>query len=509
MSALPSEAEIGLRACRWIIGCFAFLCVYFVGIDPGAPDANQRSHYQLLRALGERGTAEIDAEVRDFGWHTDIAVRAGHRYSDKAPGLSAAAVPAYRFARLFLPAPASNQDWLVFYAARLGSVTLVVVWALVAFARRVLRSVARPRLVPLWLFALLFATPFAVYTRSFFSHAFVAGLLFLGFLLLDGARKGWSAAAAGVLVGLAVASEYPVVVIALCLWIFAATKGFPRLAAFSLGAAIPAVLLVAYHSRYFGGVLAFPLAASEAYPVLAVRGVAGVSWPRPAALAGLFFDPAHGLLYFSPFLAVWPVVAIVSLRRLRKDPSLLVPALGPLLLLFIISGFLPPHWRGGWCLGPRYLVAGFLLLFWLLTVRISDLRPTPRFLLACGVVYGAVILFLCGSTYWMIPYEAWNPVRTVSAYFLKRGIVEYNLGVAAGLSPLVSLAPPAAAFAVAFFWMMRGTSIPLPELAGASLAGLALAGTLLAIRPSPEAVGNSHREGIASAIAPTLRARWR
>ncbi|HEY6928304.1 MAG TPA: hypothetical protein VJA66_01390, partial [Thermoanaerobaculia bacterium] len=239
------------------------------------------------------------------------------------------------------------------------------------------------------------------------------------------------------------------------------------------------------------------------------RGVAGVSWPKPAALAGLFFDPAHGLLYFSPFLVVWPVIAVVSLPRVRRDPSVLVPALGPLLLLLVISGFLPPHWRGGWCLGPRYLVAGFVLLFWLLMVSIGNLRPAPRFLLLVGVVYGAAALFLCGSTFWMIPYESWNPLRTVSAYFLKRGIVEYNLGVAAGLSPLVSLAPPAAAFAIAFFWMMRGASIPFREVVGASIAGLALAGTLLALRPSPEAIANSHREGIASVIAPTMRSRWR
>ena len=96
--------EATRRSCNRVLACFVFVCVYFVGIYPGAPDWNQRSHYQLLRALGERGTAEIDPDVRDLGWHGDIATRAGHRYSDKAPGLSAAALPAYRLARIFLPA---------------------------------------------------------------------------------------------------------------------------------------------------------------------------------------------------------------------------------------------------------------------------------------------------------------------------------------------------------------------------------------------------------------------
>ena len=88
--------------------------MYFVGIYPGAADSNQRSHYQLLRALAERGTAEIGPEIRDLGTHTDVAVHAGNSYSDKAPGLSVAAIPGYRLLRLFLPMPASLEDWLVF-----------------------------------------------------------------------------------------------------------------------------------------------------------------------------------------------------------------------------------------------------------------------------------------------------------------------------------------------------------------------------------------------------------
>ncbi len=485
--------------------------MYFVGWYPGAADSNQRSHYQLMRALGERGTAEIEPELRELGSHTDVAVHDGRRFSNKGPGLSVAALPAYWVLRQFLPAPSSLEDWLVFYGSRVLSVTLVVVLAVAVFVQRVLRRVPASPFLSFWLFALLFATPFQVYARSFFSHAFVAALLFLSFTLATHDRGWMSAAAAGFLAAAAVATEYPVVLIALCLWIAVALRGSAtRLAAFVAGAAVPALALAWYHARYFGGVFRFPPAASEDYSSLAGRGIVGISWPSPRAAAGLFLDPAHGLLYFSPFMILWPIVAVISLRRLRRDPSLLVPALGPLLLLIAISGYAPPHWRGGWCLGPRYLIGGFLLVFWLFALSSPNGGEGRRKVaLVAGVVYGACLLAISGSTYWMIPYEAWNPARTVSLHFLRRGLVEFNLGVAAGLPPLVSLAPPLLACAVAFVVAVRGAKIPRRTLLSGTLAGLVAAAAVLSIPPSPRAVENSHRQGLADVLLPSMRSGWR
>jgi hypothetical protein len=499
------------RACGWVVACFAFVCVYFVGLYPGAADSNQRSHYQLLRALGERGTAEIEPELRELGSHTDIAVHDGRRFSNKGPGLSVAALPAYWLLRRFLPAPSSLQDWLVFYGARVFSVTLGVVLALAVFIQRALRRTPTSSFLPLWLFALLFATPFQVYARSFFSHGFAAAILFLGFTLAVHDRGLMSAATAGFLAAAAVATEYPASVIALCLLIAVAVRGpGARVAAFLAGAAAPALALAWYHAHSFGGVFKSPPAASEGYSSLAGRGLVGISWPSFDAAAGLFLDPAHGLLYFSPFMILWPIVAVASLRRLRTDPSLLVPVLGPLLLLLAISGYAPPHWRGGWSLGPRYLVAGFLLIFWLFVLRVPNGGAGGgQIALLAGLVYGAIFLAIAGSTFWMIPYEAWNPARTVSLHFLRRGLVEFNLGVAAGLPPLVSLAPPLLACAAAFVAAVRGAKIPRPTLLAGALAALLAASAVLSIPPSSRAVEHSNRQGLEGALLPSMRAGWR
>jgi hypothetical protein len=132
-----------------------------------------------------------------------------------------------------------------------------------------------------------------------------------------------------------------------------------------------------------------------------------------------------------------------------------------------------------------------------------------RFLLTASVVYAAAIVTICGATYWMIPYDSWNPARTVSAYYLKAGLVEHNLGIAAGLSPRLSLVPPLAAAALAFLAMLGALAIPKRTLAAAALAGLLAASAVIAIPPSPAAIANSHREGLAGVLLPSMRPGWR
>ena len=109
----------------------------------------------------------------------------------------------------------------------------------------------------------------------------------------------------------------------------------------------------------------------------------------------------------------------------------------------------------------------------------------------------------------MIPYYSWNPARTGAAHDLKIGLVEFNLGVAAGLSPRLSLLPSLIAAALAFLAMLRALPLAKRTLAVATLAGLLAAAAVLAIRPSPAAVANSHRDGLASVLLPSMRSGWR
>ena len=87
--------------------------------------------------------------------------------------------------------------------------------------------------------------------------------------------------------------------------------------------------------------------------------------------------------------------------------------------------------------------------------------------------------------------------------------MEFNLGVAAGLPPLVSLAPPLLACAVAFVLAVWGAKIPRATLLAGTLAGLVAAAAVLSIPPSPRAVENSHRQGLADVLLPSMRSGWR
>jgi len=58
---------------------------------------NQNSRFDLTRAIVEQGTVAIDAFHENTG---DKAQRGDHWFTDKAPGLSWLAVPAYASAQL-------------------------------------------------------------------------------------------------------------------------------------------------------------------------------------------------------------------------------------------------------------------------------------------------------------------------------------------------------------------------------------------------------------------------
>jgi hypothetical protein len=72
-----------------VLGVALFLSyAYFYG----AGGWNQNSRFDLTRAIVEQHTLSIDAFQDNTG---DKAQRDGHWFTDKAPGLSVLAVPAY------------------------------------------------------------------------------------------------------------------------------------------------------------------------------------------------------------------------------------------------------------------------------------------------------------------------------------------------------------------------------------------------------------------------------
>lgn len=222
----------------------------------------------------------------------------------------------------------------------------------------------------------LLGTTTLPYTLIFVNHSFSAGAIFCAFAIVyqrDG-RAGVAAharfALAGLLLGFAVAAEYPLAIAAFLLGIYAIWHGTDRsgrtgiwgvlvdrrhVPAALIGAALPISLVLAYHDfayghpfKTFGEYMLNP-----AFRKLWATGVHGFSAPTTEAFVGSFFAPNNGLFFFSPFLALFPlgVVAAFATRRFRVEAVLAVAVVAAYALF--VSCLVA--WKGGWTVGPRYI----------------------------------------------------------------------------------------------------------------------------------------------------------
>jgi hypothetical protein len=417
------------RRVRWVVvASFALSTVLFTGAFPPFSNPNELSRFEAVYAMAEEGTFAIDGAIAKLGDHEDKAVSGGHVYSNKAPGLAFAAVPVYRLLRLVLPPPSSSTGGTLFFLLRLATVGLASILAVARLARRL-----PPRAAPLVAAALALGTPFLYYARSFLSHTWSAALLFLAWDALRVAeertahrRVGALVFLCGLLSGWAVISEYTVVPFAALLILRAGARGaWRRILVAALGAAVPAVLLLAYQAICFGSPFT-PSYAREAYPAyaeLARQPLFGLTLPRPALLLDYLFHPARGILVFSPFLA-WAAAGFVQWWRSREErPDCLFAFAGTAAFFVLMCGY--PNWHGGWSLGSRYLVPSFFFLAMAAGRALES--PLSRRLFAAAAVFSVANFCVLTLTWPHFPTNVPWPAGTGSAWFLARGWVAPSL----------------------------------------------------------------------------------
>jgi hypothetical protein len=496
------------RACAVVVGVFALCCAYFSGFFPPFSSPNELSRFQTVVAFVESGTFSIDAELGTLGDHEDKAEAGGRFYSNKAPGLSLAAIPVYRALRLFLPRPISPTSG-VLALLRFLTVSLVCILALARFSRRLRRRKEWESIAPLVTFAVAFGTPFLFYARSFFSHAWCASLLFLAWDALspspERASSPGARALAGLLAGWAAISEYTVAPVALALAARAIlgarraphpaplasgerewNRGIRALFPFAAGAAIPLALLLVYQKVCFGSpfVLSSAREAYPAYSELARQGFFGFGPPSFRVAAAYLFHPARGILVLSPFF-LWAGVGFArSLRSRRESPDGTVAAAATLASFILLTGY--ANWHGGWALGSRYLLP--LLFFVAAALPFALETPLSRGLFAAAAVFSAATHVLATSSWPHFPLDFGFPPVNASAWFLAHGWVAPNLGIEAGLSPTASLALPvtAAAAAVAAALSVARPIRPSPLVAfAAGVAPLVLLLHVPVLPPMP------------------------
>ncbi|MCW3032395.1 MAG: hypothetical protein JWM60_740 [Solirubrobacterales bacterium] len=394
---------------------------------------NQSSHYDLIRAL-DAGRTTIDAGPYQT---KDKAFYKGHYYSARAPGLAIYALPFYdalkvvEAQRVARSSPAlRGEDEIIDFIGWWGNVLpavlmMLLVWRL---AERFEPGYGGAAAVAVGLGTLVL--PFST---LLFSHVFAAMLGFAAFALMVRERAGpprpLLLGAAGLLVGYAIASEYPVAFVAVVLGLYLLSRrdamtprGISlRAGAYILGAIVGIVPLLLYNHAAFHSWthLAYSNIPQQQ------RGFFGISAPSLRVLGTLLFD-SRGLLTLSPVLILGGVGTWLLYRRGRRAEALTIAGVCLCYLVYNSGYYLP---FGGGAPGPRFMIT--MLPFLACPLGLALRRfPGPTITLAAASITTMVIATI---THPLIGYENETVVWT---RLLSKGEFQPTIATALGLGEL-------------------------------------------------------------------------
>jgi hypothetical protein len=263
-----------------------------------------------------------------------------------------------------------------------------------------------------------------------FSHVFTAFLGFAAFALMlherDGPPSPSLLAIAGLAMGYAVASEYPLFFVAAVLGLYLLSRRdswnvrgvLTRAGAYIAGGVVGIVPLLLYNHYAFHSWthLAYSDVPRQQH------GFFGIGAPSLKVLATLLFD-SRGLLTISPVLIMGAIGTVLLYRRGKRAEALTI---GGICLCYVgyNSGYYLPF--GGGFMGPRFLTT--MLPFLAVPLGIAFKRfPGPTIALAAVSIVTTVIATI---THPLIGYENEAVVWT---RFLSKGFFQPTIATAYGL----------------------------------------------------------------------------
>jgi hypothetical protein len=413
------------RRALWVLALYGILSLLMVPVFPHFPSPNEFSRWALTVSIVERGSLEVGPLTRLISDRIeDFAQVDGRLYSNKAPGGSLVAVPAYALARSLVGPPDRDNLRISMTLMRLGTCTIPLLMLGLAFIWQARRAGFAPDRIAFGLAALLFGTPVFAYGLLLFSHVLTATALFGAWLLLFGdsrLRQPTRDLAAGALLGLAAISEYPTAVpgavVAICALRRRGLAGALRIAA---GACPLVGVLALYNHAAFGSIFALSSSFERVadFRQLSQAGLWGVGLPSPAIGARLLLDPSKGLLVFSPVLLL-ALAAIPAARRRLAPAAFWSLVLAPLALLLVYAGY--SNWHGGWTVGARYLVPGLPFLAYLLLCGRPRVLDSPLLGASAAAVVLTTLVFPFVSEAYAFPWASF------ATPLLAKGLVAPNL----------------------------------------------------------------------------------
>ncbi len=487
------------------LALFLLLLLAYVYVFPRWADPNQNSRLDMVLAVVDDGTFQIDRYVENT---VDYARVGDHYYSDKAPGAAFVLIPVYAAMKPVLETPVvaslmerlgSNEafqqtlraDGSGLLEAKVRLAILQVVGAFLAAAlpsalmgvllyRLLGRAIRdpRPRLLAVGAYALL--TPAYAYSNAFYGHQLSAALLVGAYYLIATLHRPPSRArllVVGALLGFSVVAEYPAALLVVVLSAYAVfvLRRQGRLASLfwiGLSGSMVALAWFAYNNAVFGGPLELGYRYSELWVDQHEAGFLSLTRPHLDALWGITFSRFRGLFLLSPIaLLALPGFAYAWRRQeLRPEALVSAAALGTM-LLFNGSSIM---WWGGYAVGPRYLLPAlpFIVLPLALTLERWFEHGWGRALVAGAALWSLIAVWgltLAEQAY--PPDTLRDPLLEHAWPNWMAGHVARNAGTFAGIPGAWSLIPLLLALAALAAWSLygrlpllrRGGSDPAPE----------------------------------------------
>jgi hypothetical protein len=431
MSPVSNQFPSYWKAALLLGGLTFFSFIYFY--EGGG--WNQNSRFDLLRAIVERHTLQIDAYHENT---QDKAHLNGHYYSDKAPGLVFFAVPFALATRPLFRAggidPESPRGELALsYLVTACAVALPTALAGMCLFFLGLRFGAGSGGAAFAALVMCLGTPIWAYASLFWAHALVGACLVFAFASAMKLRVGpknphpstssgqafWQmrpevghphgraeffwALAVGVTAGWATVTEYPAAPASVILALLALSQAWHRgasarwrvVAGVGLGAGACLLVLLWYLHAAFGSFRpSYSYYDPNSFAFMQQQGYLGLTYPHPDRLLKLLFGCPRGLFFASPVMLAAPVgVWWLCKDRAHRAAAIAVSAIASYYFLFNASFY---WWKAGLSFGPRYAGACIPLLSLGLAVAWKRATPVWRWVLvalaACSVFFALMVV---------------------------------------------------------------------------------------------------------------------
>jgi hypothetical protein len=396
---------------------------------------NQGVRLAELHAVVLKGTLRIDDYVHYTG---DRALIDGHYYSEKAPAMALAALPAFAVTVAVQKAmgidpdsePAMRVSAWIATAFSIGLLTAAGGAAFFAL----LRSRLEPLIAVIGTFGLFLGTITFPYATALFSHAGTIGLTAIALWAALGPSSPKRDAIAGLAAGFAVASEYPAIFPGAAIGFYLLSRDWRRMLRYGLATMPAAVLITMKNLAITGAMFKLSYGTNPNFPDLTAQTSYGFSTPDPDAMAAVLWGEYRGLLFWSPVLAM-AVIGFVEMFRKERAAGIMTAA-ACLMIVLQVSAFFTPH--GGNAVGPRYLAPAIPFFGLAAAYGIKRLPELGLILTLASIALMGMVTAIAIDP----PSDVWTPLQSFYLVRIEQDRWAQNLGTLAGLPLSISLIVP-------------------------------------------------------------------